>query len=245
MTEALSPENRPAEANPQEPVAAAWDRGSASYDVERSRDAVYETCLATTRDAIESLAPRRLLDVGCGTGLTTMPVCKPGRLVVAADYSFASLQQLRRKPGAPPTIQADICNLPFRSGTFDVVMCANTLQHLKPDVQVLAIEELRRLVEPGGAMVLTVHHYSSTKQRANWIKEGRPGQPGVDYIFRFDTADLERLHAGRRTVAAMGFGEWPWLPVAVQSWLTRSYAGQLLARRRYGHMLISIEQREQ
>ncbi len=216
-----------------------WDRAAATYDTERSDDLVYQACLASTRRLVEAIRPSRLLDVGCGTGLTTLPLCRRGRQVVAVDYSHSSVGVLRAKPGAPPALQADLCALPFKSGSFDVVMCANTLQHLRPAIHELAIAELQRLVAPGGALVVTVHHFSESKRRAGWIKEGRPGQPGIDYIYRFTTADLSRLLPAAR-VTAMGFPEWSWLPLAAQVALASSRLGPWLARRGRGHMIAAV-----
>ena len=220
-----------------------WDRAAASYDTEREQDAVYQACVAAVARAVQDRNPRRLLDVGCGTGLTTLPLCRAGRTVVAVDFSLASLAVLRNKTAAPPVLQADVRALPFLAETFDVVLCANTLQHLRPDQQVLAVHDLERLVAPGGALVVSVHHYSKAKQRAGWIKEGRPGQPGIDYIYRFAAGDLRRI-LPEAHITAIGFGEWPWLPAAAQKELSHSVAGPYLAKQGYGHMLLAVQQRK-
>ncbi len=219
-----------------------WDRIADAYDAARAHDRVYQTCLATTTRAIEALKPRRLMDAGCGTGLATLPLCVRGRTVAAVDHSSASLTVLRGKSGAAQAFQADVRALPFLSGTFDVVLCANTLQHLAPAQQLLAVNELQRLVARGGSLVVMVHHFSEVKRRAGWIKEGRPGQPGIDYIFRFTVDDLARLLPGAR-IAAMGLGEWPWLPSRLQELLSESFVGPSLAKNGYGHMLLAVQNR--
>lgn len=222
------------------PAAAAWDRAASSYDADRAHDLVYQACLATTCGLVERLRPIRLIDVGCGTGLTTIPLQRSGRTVVAVDYSRESLCLLRAKARAIPAVQADLRALPFLTASFDVVLCSNTLQHLAPAAHREAIGELRRLVAPGGHLVVTVHHYSAFKRRAGWIKEGRPGQPGIDYIYRFTADDLAELLPGA-SIVAMGFQEWSRLPVTVQQWLGRGPFGAWLARRGYGHMLAAVQ----
>jgi ubiquinone/menaquinone biosynthesis C-methylase UbiE len=220
--------------------AETWDRAADSYDSERSDDTVYVDCLEVTRRSIEMLSPARLLDVGCGTGLTTLSVCRPGRFVAAADYSFHSLELLRTKSRTPAVMQADVCALPFPPNAFDVVLCANTLQHLGPERHPAAIAALRRLVRPDGALVVSVHHYSKAKQRAGWIKQGRPGQAGIDYIFRFSAGELQAL-LPTATIAAMGIAEWPRLPRVLQRWLPLTPAGSRLAHAGLGHMLIAVD----
>jgi SAM-dependent methyltransferase len=239
MGEAVTPDSAVGggDATPRSPEA--WDRAATSYDAERAHDSTYQNCVQATTSIVQHLAPLRLIDVGCGTGLNSLPLCAPDRVVAATDYSFASLAVLQQKPGAPLLCQADLRALPFLSKSFDVVLCANTLQHLTPADQVLAVRELQRLVAPGGALVLTVHHFSTAKKRAGWIKEGRPGQPGIDYIFRFTADDLHRLLPGAR-IASMGISEWR-LPEFVQRRLPESIVGRLLASVGYGHMLVAVQ----
>jgi SAM-dependent methyltransferase len=230
-----------AAAPPAGSAPSTWDHVSCSYDAERAHDLIYQVCLAATARVVDALKPRRLLDAGCGTGLTTLPLCVGQRSIAAVDYSLASLTVLRGKKGAPPAVQADLRQLPFRSNSFDVVMCANALQHLHPAQQRLAVLELQRVVVPDGFLVVTVHHLSNAKRRAGWVKEGRPGQPGIDYIFRFSYDDLKRLLPGAR-ISAMGIDEWPRLPFSVQRRLPGTVVGSFLGKRHYGHMLLAIQQ---
>src|SRR6056297_890629 len=45
-------------------------------------------------------------------------------------------------------IKADICNLPFKDDSFDVILCNHVLEHIPNDTQ--AIKELYRVLKPGG-----------------------------------------------------------------------------------------------
>lgn len=206
-----------------------WEATADSYDQERRLDPVYQACLARV---VRDLQPRgRVLDAGCGTGMQTALI-DPGCEIHAVDYSQRSLDILRRRLPNVATQTADIRALPFQDGHFDAVFCANTLQHLTPDGQRLAARELLRVLRPGGRYAVSVHHYSIEKQRAGWIKEGKPGQADVDYIYRFSRGELQSLFQGCR-VRAVGFYGWP-----MQHVLTGA-AGRLLARLGRGHMLIA------
>lgn len=45
-------------------------------------------------------------------------------------------------------VKADICNLPFESNSYDVILCNHVLEHIPNDVK--AMEELHRVMKPGG-----------------------------------------------------------------------------------------------
>ena len=45
-------------------------------------------------------------------------------------------------------VKADICNLPFESNKFDVILCNHVLEHIPNDTK--AMEELYRVLKPGG-----------------------------------------------------------------------------------------------
>jgi SAM-dependent methyltransferase len=47
--------------------------------------------------------------------------------------------------------------LPYSGGYFDVVYCLSVFTHLSESMQDLWIGELRRILKPGGVLVLTVH----------------------------------------------------------------------------------------
>lgn len=209
-----------------------WDRAAPSYDVERAQDPVYQAVVNAACAAIEGAHASRVLDVGCGTGFTTSPLCRPQRLVVGCDYSHVSLRLLQGKHTAAKLTQGDVCALAFPDECFEAILCANTLQHLAPTRQKSAIGELTRVLAPGGLLVVTVHHYSRSKRAAGWIKEGRPGQAGIDYIFRFSRDDLRRL-LPRADVYAVGV--WPSIePLLPRTVMWLAGLGGL------GHMLMAI-----
>lgn len=105
-------------------------------------------------------APRRLLDVGCGTGELTRLSARhfPGARVVGVDFTGAMLRNAAR-PGrnaaAGPRIgfvQGTAGRLPFRSGSFDVVLSAFVARNL-PDLP-KALGEMRRVLAPSGTLFL-------------------------------------------------------------------------------------------
>lgn len=51
-------------------------------------------------------------------------------------------------------VKADICNLPFRDNTYDVIFCNHVLEHIPDDTK--AMQELFRVLKPGGMAILQI-----------------------------------------------------------------------------------------
>ena len=113
------------------------------------------------------LRGRRVLDVGCGTGILMLRTLERGATsVVGVALAAHMLWECRRKAAiAGPARHVGLCQgdaeaLPFESGSFDVVLCSMVLG-LVPD-QARLVEEMARLVRPGGVLALATHgpeHY--------------------------------------------------------------------------------------
>jgi SAM-dependent methyltransferase len=120
-------------------VATAMDRGEA-----RSRSRVVEL--------VEPRAGERVLDVGCGPGILTLPLADavgPGGLVLGVDLAAGMLELLRGE--APPQVavaRMDMEALGVGDGSFDAVAAGHSL-HFCPDLD-RALSEVRRALRPGG-----------------------------------------------------------------------------------------------
>jgi ubiquinone/menaquinone biosynthesis C-methylase UbiE len=191
----------------------------------------------------------RVLDAGCGTGLTVRRYHRPGVRAVALDLSLDSLRHLRRQLPAAAAVDlvcGDLAALPFAGGAFDKVLCANTLQHLPDaDVRGQAVGELARVARRGARVVVSAHNYSRPKRRAGWAKEGSAGGHSgpVRYIYRFDPAEFEALLAASlRVRRVVGAG----LPLAYRYKLTplmrgvEWLAGRTRLSTRWGNMLVGV-----
>jgi SAM-dependent methyltransferase len=99
--------------------------------------------------AAAEAAPRRVLDVGCGTGdLTERPQRELGADVVAVDRSERMVEPTRH--GIVARV-ADAQELPLPEGSVDVVVAARVLVHAT-DVH-RALDEAARVLRPGGRLV--------------------------------------------------------------------------------------------
>lgn len=51
-------------------------------------------------------------------------------------------------------IKADLCNLPFKNNTYDLILCNHVLEHIVDDIK--ALKEIYRVLKPGGKAILQV-----------------------------------------------------------------------------------------
>ena len=92
------------------------------------------------------------LDLGCGDGLLSGLL--RARELTLADVSAVALERAaRRVPTATVVELSPDAPLPFAESTFDLVLCAETLEHVR-DLQLL-LSEARRVLRPGGALAIT------------------------------------------------------------------------------------------
>jgi ubiquinone/menaquinone biosynthesis C-methylase UbiE len=102
--------------------------------------------------------PGRVLDVGCGTGVfaakvrEAVPAAKVWGIDLVADMLTQGRARWRHHAGHVQPAQADSERLPFASGTFDVVTCANSFHHYPH--QDRAVAEMHRVLRPGGRLML-------------------------------------------------------------------------------------------
>jgi SAM-dependent methyltransferase len=108
---------------------------------------------AHLREFVRSLdRHERVLDVGCGDGRLTAEL--HARQLTAADVSAEALRRARtRLPDARLIELEPDAPLPLADSSFDFVLCAETLEHVR-DVQLL-LSEIRRVLAPGGVLALT------------------------------------------------------------------------------------------
>lgn len=130
-----------------EAAAASYDRCAALQDEVRAR--------LLERLELCQVAPRRILDAGCGTGGALVPLATrfPGAELIALDFAPAMLRQAHARVPRVRVIAADSVALPFADGSIDLVFCNLMLQWEDDPRAVLA--EFRRVLAPGGLLLLT------------------------------------------------------------------------------------------
>nr|WP_211212710.1 class I SAM-dependent methyltransferase [Nonomuraea coxensis] len=146
-------------ATPEKRVKAAYDSIAEGYTAENETslvNAYYE------RPAMLELAGdvtgRRILDAGCGSGPLFSALRDRGAVVTGVDASAGMLEMARRRLGPDADLRvADLAGpLPFPDGAFDDVIASLVLHYLEDWGPALA--ELRRVLRPGGRLLVSVDH---------------------------------------------------------------------------------------
>jgi 2-polyprenyl-3-methyl-5-hydroxy-6-metoxy-1,4-benzoquinol methylase len=102
----------------------------------------------------------RLLDWGCGCGRLTVPLLEhhTGADIHGCDIDEEAIAWCRSHlPQARFETIAPYPPTPYPSASFDVVIAASVFTHLSRHTQSMWLEELKRIVRPGGIVVASVH----------------------------------------------------------------------------------------
>jgi SAM-dependent methyltransferase len=96
--------------------------------------------------------PLKILDVGCGTGANLEMLSQFGR-AEGVDVSAEALEFCRER-GLRQVKQGAAEALPYEKDSFDLVTGLDVVEHLDDDVA--GLKEMRRVLRPGGEVVLFV-----------------------------------------------------------------------------------------
>jgi SAM-dependent methyltransferase len=101
-----------------------------------------------------------LLDVGCNVGefLGHCREVHPALRLAGVEVNAAALQEARRRLPDAVLCRAGAEGLPFADAAFACVTCIEVLEHIPADRRARALAEMRRVLRPGGRLVLRVPH---------------------------------------------------------------------------------------
>ena len=137
------------------PTRIAYDLWSETYDVDPNGLIRLER-----RHAMSLLDPQpgdRILDAGCGTGDHLISLTGRGARAIGVDLSLGMLRKAQGKAPSAALVLADLSRpLPFRSQTFDRVLCSLVSEHLTELDRFFG--EMHRLLRPGGWIAFTGLH---------------------------------------------------------------------------------------
>jgi SAM-dependent methyltransferase len=143
----------------------------------RSGRAAYDTLAAHV--ALQEDAS--VLDFGCGCGRVLRYWAHHAGTVAGCDRDAAAVEWCRRHlPFAQVERNGLEPPLPFADRSFDLVYALSVFTHLTSDLQTAWRDELRRVLRPGGQLLLTVH--------------------GSSYLPRLERAERARFEHGELVV---------------------------------------------
>jgi ubiquinone/menaquinone biosynthesis C-methylase UbiE len=159
---------------------ARFDRWAPDYDESALQDFLYRPVHAVVLNRCERFAPRprRVLDLGCGTGrlLADAAQCFPDASFVGVDVSQRMLAVAGERDSVVP-VRARAEQLPFKDDTFDLVMATFTYRHWREPAA--GIGEIGRVLSRGGhcALAVVITEPAGRRGRRPWRRR-RSTLPG-------------------------------------------------------------------
>jgi ubiquinone/menaquinone biosynthesis C-methylase UbiE len=183
-----------------EEASMLWGEPPVPYVIEKTR--------AISREGV-------VLELPCGDGRNTLPLCATAKMVLAADSSPTALSLASRRLASAEVqnallLTADIYNLPFLENQIPSVLCWDLLGHLRePDV---ALAELVRVTSPGGTIVANVFALGDSTRGDEMVAVGNEEYMYQDrlYFRYYDRSAAERLVDGVAGVAVREITEARW-----------------------------------
>jgi len=178
-------------------------RGEPSYVWRRGQERRMQMILQAAGDCLRGV----ILENGCGVGIYLQHLQAFGGRVFGLEFDFARARQAQSSTDLLVCAAGE--GLPFPSGSFDLVLSHEVLEHVQDDRR--AVEEIARTLKPGGRLVLFVPNrgYPFETHGIFWRGIYHFGNiPLVNYLPRrwrdrlaphvriYSRRDLERLFAG-------------------------------------------------
>jgi 2-polyprenyl-3-methyl-5-hydroxy-6-metoxy-1,4-benzoquinol methylase len=113
--------------------------------------------IARELSMLSSIESKLILDVGCGFGGALAVLTGKGARCVGIDLSVEELSicahRLHLHGLANLAVCGDAFKMPFQDGRFDVVICTETMEHVKDRISLL--DEISRVLKPEGLLYLS------------------------------------------------------------------------------------------
>ena len=135
-----------------------WSKISGVYDLVEN---IYNgKANARTTGYVASLMDKddKVLECACGTGMFSVKIAPRVNALTATDFSDGMLKRAKKKCSKFSNVlveSGDITALKYEDNSFDKAVAANVI-HLLDDPK-KAIDELKRVVKPGGTIVIPTY----------------------------------------------------------------------------------------
>ena len=151
----------------------------------------------------------RLLDLGSSDGRLLEYVHKrfPRCRLYGIDFAMNPLKVLTEKPFPSFPVCGDVCELPYKSESFDGAVSIQVIQHLASrEERIRCLKDICRSLKAKGHLVITV---INQKKWSDLVKNGKEGLLGNNenlYVYLYDPEDLSQdlSEAGFKNVKIVG-----------------------------------------
>jgi len=208
---------------------------SANYFWYRKSQEVKKLCTRNLHNFLKSTntltTPRLFVDIGCGDGtdlflIRDLFAKHPSSwqfIGLEGDPDFVQICKMKQeyyKASGIDFIGSNITDkLPFRDGEIDLIYCSEVIEHLwSPEA---FLQEIKRVLKPGGYLLLTTPNQPNVFQRSYWSRSRRQKmqsvmeslkeqpekihQPGGEYICIYGHISLKTNQEWDETLGKIGF----------------------------------------
>jgi len=177
----------------QQATAHYWDTVWADTDFKNL--ASYSSAFQWIPDTTKKYLPKgtRILEGGCGQGITVHTLSQAGFDVYGVDTALATIHQLKSRAPHLNVSTADINHLPFENDFFDGYWSLGVIEH-NYEGYGLALQEMARVIKPGGYLFLTVPAMSALRRwKAKWgvYPAFKPDKGTRDNFYQFILSPLK------------------------------------------------------
>lgn len=127
----------------------------------------------------ETPKDRNILDLGCGEGVLVKEFKKNGYNIIGMDLNYESEYVLK----------GDITHTNLESGSYDLILNLDVIEHLNYDDQENALKEIQRILKPEGTLLISIPNLAHFASRISFLFSGK--------LLR--TSEIER-HKGDRPI---------------------------------------------
>ncbi|MGE6575959.1 methyltransferase domain-containing protein [Paenibacillus xylanexedens] len=131
----------------------------------------YDEALEQTAHWISPALGEKGLDIGTGTGNLAGKLLQHGADMTAIDQSREMLRRCRTKYPEMHVKLGNFLALPFADHSFDFVVSSFAFHHLSPDQQLLALQEMQRVLTSRGRIGLTDLMFVDATHRDSYIRQ--------------------------------------------------------------------------
>lgn len=186
-----------------------------------------------------------ILDAGCGVGNLAAELAPHCRSIIGCDYHHGRLAFARGR-GQGTYIQGTIAQLPFTDDAFDKIFCMEVLEHVDPKRIPQILQEFRRILKPGGLIMISTPNYTSLWPVIEFFMDTLrlvPTIPGGAHICKYNRRMLEDALASAgfaiRQIGSFNHLS-PFVAVMSDRWAERLYRWELKKSRAGGNLLYAL-----
>ncbi|MFE5580092.1 class I SAM-dependent DNA methyltransferase [Kitasatospora sp. NPDC056531] len=138
---------------------------------------------------VEEAAGGVVADLGCGPGHVAGWLAEQGAGVVGVDLSPRMVELARREQPKAEFRTGDLLALPAADGEFAAAVALYSVIHLEPEELLPAFVEVRRVLRPGGVLLVSFHLGDEVRRMEEWWGH----EVDVDFHFRGTDVVAARL----------------------------------------------------